>query len=150
MLESVGAAEKVINLIIPFIALAFLSVMIDKLVLVLEDISEKLPFLPNEFPWWFNYFVVLSLAYYIVWQGNYNFWAYLNVNFNFMWQGYLMTALILSGGSSLVKHSFSLVDTIPGNISNVTTTIRRMITSKNGNSQPQLPQYDPGRYTDDI
>ncbi len=154
MTTSIGAVEQVVSLIIPFIALAFLSVMIDKLVLVLENISEKIPHFPDEFPWWLNYFIVLSIAYYIVWQGNYDFWAYLNVNFNYMWQGYLMTALILSGGSALIKVSFSLVDIIPVSISGVTTTIRRMVIKKsngqNGEEHYPYPEYDQSRYTEDI
>ncbi len=104
--------------------------MIDKLVLVLEDVSEKVPYFPNEFSWWLKYVIVVIVAYYISWQGNYNFWVYLNIDFNHDWQGYLMTALLLSGGSSLVKVGFSIIDTIPNSVKNITVAAKKMIPEK--------------------
>ena len=152
-MENISATEQIVQLIIPFIALGFLSVMIDKLVLVLENTSEKTPYFPNEFPWWLKYCIILCIAYYVSWQGNYDFWKYLNVNFNEYWQGHLMTAVLLSGGSKLIKVGFSMVDAIPSSVGGITTTVRRMTPRKDQRAvkeEAKSEEYDPNRFSEDI
>ncbi|MBO8136818.1 MAG: hypothetical protein H0Z40_01570 [Desulfotomaculum sp.] len=122
--------EEVVELIIPFIALAILSVMIDKFTLFLEGVMKLIPGLPDSFEWPVAYIIVLAVGYVICWQGNYDLFAYLNINFRQPWQGWLMTALVISGGSAFVRSSFDVVDNIPASLSGLTATIKKIFSVK--------------------
>ncbi|MEG6615406.1 hypothetical protein V6C27_03040 [Peptococcaceae bacterium 1198_IL3148] len=122
--------DQVIELIIPFIALAILSVMIDKFTLFLEAAMNLIPGLPDKFEWPVAYVLVLAAGYVVCWQGNYDLFAYLNINFNYSWQGWLMTALVISGGSAFVRSSFGVVDAIPTGIGGVTSVVKKFFSTK--------------------
>lgn len=121
--------EQIVNLIIPFIALAILSVMIDKFTLFLEGIMNKLPHFPDKFEWWSAYAVVLIFSTVICWQGDFRFFDYLNLYFP-MWLDYLMTGLVISGGSAFVRTQFSMIDAIPASVIGITASFKRMLPGK--------------------
>lgn len=143
---------EIISLIIPFIALAILSVMIDKLTLVLEGVMHKIPRLPDQFEWWIAYVIVAILSFIVCWQGNFDLFAYLDIYFNYKWQGWLMTALVLSGGSAFVRTNFSMIEAIPAVLGGVTTTVKGFFKSsksnQNSNTTPTQQHYDSNNYTD--
>lgn len=117
--------EEIVSLIIPFIALAFLSVMIDKLTLFIEGIMHKLPHFPDQFEWHTAYAVVLIISTVVCWQGDFRFFDYLNLFFP-THLDYFMTALVISGGSVFVRSQFSMIDAIPSAVMGVTGTFTRM------------------------
>jgi len=119
--------EQIISLIIPFITLALFSVMIDKLTLFLVVLMSKIPNFPDQYEWPTAYFFILVLSYVVCWQGSFNLFEYLNVSFQYEWQGYLMTALLLSGGSALVRTGFSMIESIPSVLSGISTTVQRVV-----------------------
>ncbi|MDF2534323.1 MAG: hypothetical protein K0R18_480 [Bacillales bacterium] len=135
---------EIVALIIPFIALALISVMADRITLVLQAIMKRIPRLPDQFEWWIAYFVVLGISYVVCMEGNFDLFRYLNINFSKPWEGWLLTALVLSGGSSFVKSQFNMIDTIPGVISGVTTAIKNMVVpnSKEQQQSKSLNEID--------
>lgn len=124
---------EIISLIIPFIAISVISLMVDELVKILEEIMHKIPYLPDQFEKSIAYFFVLIIAFVICWQGNFDFFAYLGLTF-LPWQGWLTTAMVISGGSPFVRKAFSMIETIPGNIAGVTTSIKNKIVAGSNNN----------------
>lgn len=118
---------EVVSLIIPFIALAILSVMIDKLTLVIEGIMHKIPGFPDRFEWWAAYVIVAIISFIICWQGGFSLFMYLGINFKYAWEGWLMTALVLSGGSAFVRSNFAMIESIPSILSGVTATVTNFV-----------------------
>jgi len=122
--------NEIVNLIIPFIACAILSVMIDKATLVLEAIMHRIPKLPDHFEWHVSYIVVLLISYLVCWQGQFSLFSYLEFEFQIEWQGWFMTALFISGGSAFVRTNFGLIEAIPVNMGGVTSIFKRFMNKK--------------------
>ncbi|MNJ90045.1 hypothetical protein D3C87_76360 [compost metagenome] len=159
---------EVIALIIPFVAIAVISIMADRLTMVLQAIMNRIPKLPDKFEWWIAYFIVLGISYLVCMEGNFDLFLYFNMQFRYPWEGWILTALVLSGGSSFVKTQFTMIDSIPGVISGVTTTIKNIVVSNNKKNADQdvasntsetitsdvsvsnETSYDSSRFTDDI
>lgn len=147
--------EQIVNLIIPFIALAVISVMIDKLTLFIEGIMTKIPNLPDQFEWRMAYAVVLIFSTIICWQGDFRFFDYLNLFFP-TWLDYLMTGLVISGGSAFVRTQFSMIDAIPASVMGVTASFKRMLPGQRkhtvedvvvDNSAPIESYFPAGNYS---
>lgn len=118
---------EIISLVIPFIVVAILSVLIDKLTLVLEGIIHRIPKFPDKIEWWAAYLIVLLLAYLVCSEGNFDLFSYLNVHFRYAWEGYLLTALLVSGGSAFVRTNFLMIDQVPNVARGISTTIKSRI-----------------------
>jgi hypothetical protein len=117
------------NLIIPFIALSLLSVMLDRFTMFLEGVMHRIPYLPDKFEWWFAYILVLSSSYVVCWQLDFQIFRYLGLEAKYHWFDWLLTSLIISGGSTFLKKQFKLINDIPS-ILNITSSFRRMFSSK--------------------
>lgn len=115
-----------VELIIAFISVAILSVMIDKFTVFLEGVMAKLPGLPDRFEWSFAYALIVGIGFLVCSEGHFSLFAYLQFNFNYDWQGYLLTSLIISGGSTFVRTQFGMINEIPSSIGGITTTFRRL------------------------
>lgn len=129
---------ELVNLIIPFIALAVLSVMIDKFTLFLEGIMHKIPGLPDKLEWWMAYVLVLIFSTVVCWQGDFRFFDYLNLYFT-NWVDYIMTGLVISGGSAFVRTQFGMIDSIPTAVMGVTTSFTRMLSRGNKKQVDNVP-----------
>ncbi|MDO7787108.1 hypothetical protein [Desulforamulus aquiferis] len=125
--------ENVLSLIIPFVSLAILSVMVDKFTLFLEWLMEKTPGLPNQLERPIAYLLVFGISFVVCWRGDFSLFQYLNFDFSNPWEGWLMTALVLSGGSAFVRSGFSMVDNIPLSVTSATAGLRRMFITKGEN-----------------
>lgn len=125
--------EEIVALIIPFIALAFLSVMIDKFTLFLEGIMHKIPNFPDYLEWHTAYAFVLITSTIVCWQGDFRFFDYLNLYFP-VHLDYLMTGLVISGGSAFVRTQFSMIDAIPSAVTGITSTFTRFVSKKSSNT----------------
>ncbi len=120
--------EIVFNLIVPFVAIALLSVMIDRFTLFLEGIMKRIPKLPDKFEWWFAYILVLGVSFVICWQLDFQIFRYLGLEAQYSWVDWLLTSLIISGGSTFLKNQFNLINDIPS-ILNISSSFKRMISS---------------------
>jgi hypothetical protein len=116
------------TLMIPFIALCFLSVMVDRLIMVMEEIMHRIPWLPNRFWGPAAYLIVFAAGYLVCWMGNFDFFTSLGFAFQHPFEGWGMTALLLSGGSAFVKSAFGMVNTIPQLVSDVFSTVSNFVT----------------------
>lgn len=127
--------ESASSLLIPFISLCILSVLVDKLTLVLEEIMKKIPWLPNSFWGPVAYFIVFFSSFIVCWRGNFNFFSSLNFSFRNEWEGWFMTSLLISGGSAFVRTSFGVISTLPQAVSNVVSTVGGFLSSAGEVSQ---------------
>lgn len=122
--------QQFVPLALAFIALVFLAPMIDVLVQWLENVMRKIPKLPDQFEPAGAYFITVAVAYIICWQGEFDFFAYVNLNFD-PWQGYLLTAMILSGGTKWVRSNFELANSIPAMLTGgLMSTMYKIVTRK--------------------
>lgn len=129
------------TLIIPFVALCILSVLIDKFTIFLEKIMEKVPYLPDKFEASIAYILVFTSSYIVCWRGNYDLFNYLNLTFQHIWEGWILTALLLSGGSRFVRESFGVINTMPQVISNVYSSIGGIFSSGSDLSNTEEIKY---------
>lgn len=118
--------ENIVALIIPFIALSILSVLIDRLTMVLEGIMHKIPGLPDHFEWIPAYFIVLAISYAVCFFGDFGLFLYLDIQFKYQWMDYLLTSLIISGGSYYVRQQFDSINNLPSIMTGVTSSIKSL------------------------
>lgn len=129
--------ESVSTLIIPFIALCILSVMVDRITLMLEEVMRKISWLPNQFWGPVAYAIVFAAGFLVCWRGSFDFFTNLNFSFHHPWEGWILTAILLSGGSAFVKSSFGMINNIPQAVSSVCSTIGGFFNGdQSGSSNP--------------
>jgi hypothetical protein len=121
--------DEFLGMTTPFIVLILFSVLIDRFMFVLNKTIEKIPHLPDKIEGCIAYSIILGISYLICWQGSYDLFKYLNVNFNYAWEGFLLSSMLVSGGSSFVKLSFGLINEIPSVLGSLTSSIGK-ITNK--------------------
>lgn len=107
------------SLIVPFIALCFLIPFMDGIMIFLEAVMRRIPWLPNRFWGPIAYVIASAMAFLICWRGHFNFFGYLGFTFEHDYEGWFCTASLLGAGSGYVKKAFGQVNTIPQVISNV-------------------------------
>lgn len=96
------------------IALAVTSKMIDIFINWIENIMVKFIFLPDKIEDTLKFIFIGGLGYIFCWQANYSFFDYLVViDFNYTWEGWLATALILRGGSAFIEILFKMIEKVP-------------------------------------
>lgn len=127
----------VMNLAIPFIILAMLSVMIDKFTLVLQEVMRKIPFLPDKFEWSIAYFIVLVSGYIVCWQLDFALFRYFSLEAKHVEFDWLLTALIISGGSSFLRSQFSMIESLPSGLYNLSATFRKFMPSKSSKQKSE-------------
>lgn len=109
------------NIALAFIAVALLVVMVDQITKVLEGIMKRIPFLPDAFEWTIAYIILLGIASVVCWQGRFDLFVYLNFNWHYKWEGYLLTGALVAGGSSLLVKQFKVMGLIPSIVSGVSS-----------------------------
>jgi len=117
------------SLLIPFIALIIVAVMIDKFTLVLQHIIKKVPFLPDEFEKPIAYLIVFAVSFLVCWRGHFCLFTYLGFSFNHAYEGWIMTSLVISGGSAFLNESFDRMGNMPGILSGMVSYASRTVTS---------------------
>jgi small-conductance mechanosensitive channel len=127
-------------LIIPCIALCFLAMLVDRFVNFLEQGIKRIKWLPlNRIDGTIAYLIVFAAGFFVCWRGHFDFFTFLGFAFNRSWEGWLLTSLVLSGGSKFVRESFGLTGFIPQVISGVYSTFSSL-----GNSTAvDAPVADP-------
>ena len=118
--------ESIVALIVPFIAVSILSVLIDRLTLVLEAIMNRIPGLPDRLEWIFAYILVSFISFFICYMGDFDLFIYLDINFKYRTLGYLITSLCISGGSIYVRQQFDVMNGMPSMMSGVTSSFKSL------------------------
>jgi len=98
---------------IAFIATALLVVMVDQMTRIIKEI---LPF-PPKVESVITYIVLSGIASAVCWQGDFDLFRYLNFNWQHQEEGWILTGLLIAGGSSLLAKQFKVVGLIPSIIS---------------------------------
>ncbi|WP_027364034.1 hypothetical protein [Desulfotruncus alcoholivorax] len=123
-----------VPLIIGMIALIFLAPLIDTLYKMIEAFIQKalnrFSFLPDNVADEIAFVLVVSIGYVVCWQGEFDFFSYLNFNFD-SHLGWFLTSLSVSGGTSALRNRFDLMNLIPMSIgSGLSSTMMRIIGKK--------------------
>lgn len=127
-----------------FVILVMLSVMIDKFMMFLNGIMPKIPLVPDKIEWTLAYILNLATASVVCWQGHYDIFSSLGVNWKYAWEGWLLTGLVISGGSAFLKAQFKLMNLIPAPIRNMYSMFTTGDIGGNDNgSGTQSPQGPP-------
>lgn len=119
--------EIFVNLVIPFIALALFSTLVDRFTLALESIISKIPKFPDHFEWTTAYIFVLAISSFLCWEFNFTMFKYLGLEAKHTAFDWFLTALIISGGSTFVRTQFGVINEIPAFLSGITTSIKRVV-----------------------
>lgn len=123
--------ESIIELVVPFIVLSILSVMSDVLTRWLEAVMRAIPGVPDKFEWWIAYVVIFGVGYFVCWQLDYGLFTYFGLHAKYPPLDYILTALIVSGGSSFVRNNYGVINEIPSILSGVSSVFRNPF-NKNG------------------
>lgn len=118
--------DEVLSLIIPFITLSLLSVLIDRLLMVLERIVNRIPHLPDRFEPQIAYLLILIFSYGISYYSGFRFFSYLGLLFMYDWMDFLATALLISGGSTFIRNSYDMMNSMPGILGGLTSSIKSL------------------------
>jgi hypothetical protein len=128
---------NIVSLVIPFIAIAIISVLVDVLTLWIESVMHAIPKLPDKLEWWVAYLIVLGASYAVCWQGDFNLFNYLDFHFWYLWEGYLITALVVSGGSTFVRTQFGMINSIPSMLFGLTANVSQLLRRRELNQLEQ-------------
>lgn len=129
--------EEIVSLVIPFITLSILSVMVDKLTLFLQEIMHHIPKLPDRFEYVFAFITIFVTGYFICWQLDFALFRYFGLDAKIIHLDYILTALLISGGSSFLRVNFSQIESIPSVLQGVSSAFKNMTfnTKNNYNNQ---------------
>jgi hypothetical protein len=117
--------DEVLYLVTPFIVIVLLSLIIDKFMFIIQEVIHKIPYLPDKLEGCIAYNLILALSFLICWQGNFDIFKYLGIDFKYAWEGWLLTSGIISGGSQFVKLSFGMINEIPSLATTVVSLFKR-------------------------
>ena len=117
--------EAFVPLILAFLTLVFFTPLIDGVVMFLERVMLHIPKLPNNFGARVSFVITVGVAYCLCWRAGFDFYAHLGNSFT-QQEGWLVTALLLSGGTTALKRHFDLANLIPvGIFGGIASAIRR-------------------------
>lgn len=116
-----------VDLVIPFIALVLLATLIDRATLALEGLMHKIPKFPDHFEWTIAYLIVLAVGYFVCYELDFAMFRYLGLEAKHEELDWLLTALIISGGSSFVRTQFGLMNEIPAFLNGISASIKKAI-----------------------
>jgi hypothetical protein len=110
-----------------FVMLYFLSKMVDKAVLFLQFILKYIPFLKDSFEPAIAYGLVTGMSYVACWRLNFSIFAVFGWPTVIPHEGWIGTALVLSGGSKFMREISDHLDYMPGFLSSIVNATRRVI-----------------------
>lgn len=114
---------EVVSLIIPFITLSILSILIDRIVITLEFILHGIKGLPDSFEPGIAYILALVFSIVVCHFGNFDFFAYLDLEFPYD-IGIILTGIVVSQGSSYLKSAFSAINEMPSAVSGIMSSFK--------------------------
>ncbi len=115
--------DVLVSLAVPFIVVSIFSVMVDRMTIILEGIIHAIPGLPYRFEWMFSYAIVLAMSFVMCFYGDFGLFIYLDVQFHEPLMDYILTALMISGGSVFVREQFENINSIPSVVMGATAVM---------------------------
>lgn len=135
--------EQTFDLVIHFIALVFLTEILDSFEEGIEAATKK------DIPDWFGFLIVWVAAYFVVWVGDWRFLHFLGYESVYTWGIWVewgLSSLIIAAGSSRLEKKFDLINTIPAIITNIRTS-RRTTSSSSTSTRTETEfetEIEPG------
>jgi hypothetical protein len=130
------------SLLVPFVALVIITVMCDKFTLFLQNIMVKIPWLPNEFGKVIGYVIVFFAGLVICSRGHYCLFTSLNFSFEHEYEGWILTSVVVAGGSAFLNESFDRMNSMPGVLSGMYSYMSRTLSNTGvkttGNNKPTI------------
>jgi hypothetical protein len=117
--------QLAMSLLIPFIVLVIFGTMTDRIAIFLEQVMHAIPFFPDKLEKKTAFVLLVMIGFGICWQFDFNLFAYLNHPGRSEYAGYAFTAILISGGSKYLKENFENMDTLPGILSGITTSVTK-------------------------
>lgn len=118
--------EGVVFLVIPFLVLSLYSLIIDRFLIIFEMILHRIPGLPDHLEGHIAYFMVLGISYVLCYYSNFRFFSYLDIEFVYAWLDYLVTACLISGGSSFIRKTFETTSSMPSFLSGIASSFKSL------------------------
>lgn len=126
--------EAFVPLSLAFLALVFFAPIVDGVVMFLERVMLHFPRLPNNFGARASFLLTVLVAYCLCWRAEFDFYAYLGMGFS-RHEGWLITAILLSGGTKALKRYFDLANLIPVSIfGGISSAVKRVGRGGNANN----------------
>lgn len=105
-------SEVINGLFLPIVAIIILALIMDNITSNIKKILSKIPNLPDHIEIYIAFLLIWLLGFLFCWQGNFDFFVHLGINFNYPWEAYLMTSLVISGGSVSIKNGLIFIKDI--------------------------------------
>lgn len=126
-----------------FVTLTILTVMVDRWTFWTQGIVKLIPFLPDRLHWTCGYALAFGASLGVCWRLHFDLFDALGLSSTTQWDGYVLTALIMSGGSSFLAVQYKALDTIPGVVRGVMSTFTSMFNSGSNNTTTKGQQGPP-------
>jgi hypothetical protein len=117
--------------VLAFVMLFILSKMVDKAVLFLEYILKYIPRLPDKIEAPIAYILVTGLSYIACWRFNFSIFSAFGYPTVDLYEGWIGTALVLSGGSKFMREISENLDYLPGFLSTIIQSTRQVLIRNN-------------------
>ena len=119
--------NKTTELLFQFVALILVAKLIDPVLWFLQEVLKRIPHLPNVIERPFAYLLSGLLAYFICWSNNFAFFKILGFDAKWEIEGFILTALLISGGSKSLRNTTGELDYLPSFLSSIISSTRRLI-----------------------
>lgn len=113
--------------VLAFVMLFVLSKCVDKAVLFLQFILKATPNLPDKFEAPIAYILVSGFSYLACWRFNFSIFAAFGYPTAQLHEGWIGTALVLSGGSKFMREISDNLDFMPGFLSSIINATRQIV-----------------------
>ena len=130
--------EQYVSLPIVFICLIFLIGIVEKLTLVIIDIFERTPYLPNKYGVISAYFLAFMVSWGISYLGDFRFFSFLLLDFKYILMDYAMSGLVIAGGTKFLLSKMSIINQLPAVISGLKTVFVPRLDKKIQESQNEI------------
>lgn len=102
--------------------------MADKLTYAIQLGMIKIPWLPDKIEKPIAYLIVFAVGFVACWRGHYSLFSALEFTFDHEYEGWIFTALVVSGGSKFLREASENMDVLPGFLTNTYGAARRIVT----------------------
>jgi len=110
-------------ILIATICITILTVMLDRWAFWTKTLAVMFPWLPDEYHWTAEYALVFTGAMVLCWRLQFNYFAAFDHPGITMWDGYVVTSLVMSGGVASLTGIWAVIEKIPGPLKGVMSTV---------------------------
>lgn len=134
---------SVSDLIVPFIAVIFLTQVIDKLIMFVDWLVKVSPTKYDHIERWFAYGLIFVVSFFLCRVAHFDFFGFLGFTFDHDFWKWAFTAGLISGGSRYIKESFSLIEGLPGIITGMVSYFSSSKTVATGEAAKEIAKNMP-------